>query len=104
MFKQKIIGLIENASKLHEDEVNRVIEVPPSLNMGDYSFPCFVLADPKKDDEMWANVEKDFFKRKNPFEIASHLKDIIEKKLPKEIERVEVKGGYLNFFVDWSFF
>ena len=49
---------------------------------------------------MWEDVEKDFFTKKNPAEVAAHLKDVILKKLPKEIERLETKGPYLNFYTD----
>jgi len=101
MFKQEIIELLVEETKLHVDEVERLLETPPRLEMGDYSFPCFSFANPNKDDEMWANVEKGFFKRKNPVDIAKHFKDQLnDKKLPKEIEKIEAKGPYVNFFVN----
>lgn len=58
------------------------IEVPPSPEMGDYAFPCFLLAKELK---------------KSPNEIA---KDIGEKIKPeKDIESIKVLGPYVNFFV-----
>lgn len=100
MFKQKIVELIAKATNLPKVKVNQLVEIPPNPNLGDYAFPCFVLADPKNYDEMWGDVEKDFFIKKSPEDIASHLKDLIEKKLPFEIEKIDTKGPYLNFFIN----
>ena len=100
MFKQKIVDLISKATNLPKERVNHLVETPPNPDLGDYSFPCFVLADPKNYDEMWEDVEKDFFIKKSPADIATHLKDLIQKKLPTEVERVDTKGPYLNFFLD----
>jgi arginyl-tRNA synthetase len=101
MFKSIIIELLVEETKLHVDEVTKLLESPPKLEMGDFSFPCFQFANPAKDDEMWKNVEHDFFKRKNPTDIAKHFTDQINnKKLPKEIEKVEAKGPYVNFFIN----
>ena len=101
MFKQKIIEILVEETKLHKDEVAKLLETPPNLEMGDYAFPCFQFSKPGKDDEMWENVEKDFFKRKNPSDIAKHFTDQINNKnIPKEIEKVEAKGPYVNFFIN----
>jgi arginyl-tRNA synthetase len=79
--KDSIVELINS----HVDcDVSGSLEVPPKLEMGDYAFPCFGLAKSLK---------------KSPVVIASDLANKF-KKLPKEIERVEVEGAYLNFFVD----
>jgi len=100
MFKQITIDIISKETKIPKEKVLHLLEVPPSPELGDYSFPCFTLANPKNYDDMWKNVEKDFFTKKNPVEIASHLKDKIKNKLPKEIEKIETKGPYLNFFIN----
>ena len=69
--------------KLLKKEVGAVkLEVPPDSKMGDYALPCFSLASVLK---------------KNPVEIA---KDLAKKLKSKYIERIEVKGPYLNFFVN----
>src|SRR3989338_10652989 len=99
MLKQIIAKILEKETKLPKGEVDTLIETPPSQDFGDYSFPCFVLANPKNYYDMWKDVEKNFFTKKNPAEIASHLKDKIKNNLPKEIEKIETKGPYLNFFV-----
>ena len=59
------------------------LETPPDPKLGDYAFPCFPLA-------------KEF--KKAPQEIAEELAKQI--KLNKYIKEVEVKGPYLNFFVN----
>ena len=101
MFKQTIIELLVEETKLHVDETTKLLETPPKLEMGDFSFPCFQFAKPGGDDPMWRYVEKDFFERKNPADIAKHFVDQInDKKLPKEIEKVIAVGPYVNFFIN----
>ncbi len=81
--KKEIINLLIKQTHLREQEIESLIEIPPDEKLGDYAFPCFVLAKKQK---------------KAPNLIAEHLaKDI---KLPAEIERIEAKGPYLNFFVN----
>ena len=67
-----------------KNEILAVLEKPKYSNLGDISFPCFILA--KKQN-------------KNPYEIAQKLKDKLYP-LPEEIEKVDVLGGYVNFFLD----
>ena len=101
MFKQIITELLVEETKLHVDEVTNLLETPPKLEMGDFSFPCFQFTNPATKDPMWKNVEHDFFKRKNPADIAKHFTDQInDKKLPKEIQEVKAVGPYVNFFVN----
>tara|TARA_Y100000310_G_C20669539_1_gene809463 strand:- start:324 stop:2054 length:1731 start_codon:yes stop_codon:yes gene_type:complete len=101
MFKQIIIELLVEETKLHVDEVTNLLETPPSLNLGDFSFPCFQFTNPARNDPMWKNVEHNFFKRKNPADIAKHFTDQInDKKLPKEIEKVIAVGPYVNFHIN----
>jgi len=83
MFKKQVVNLLVKQTHLREQEIQSLIEIPPDEKLGDYAFPCFVLAKKHK---------------KAPNLIAEHLaKDI---KLPAEIERIEAKGPYLNFFVN----
>lgn len=78
----------EIAKILNKDieEIDKILEKSPSLDMGDYSFPCFRLA-------------KEF--RKSPQDIANDIKEKID--LP-QIEKVEVVSGYLNIFVKKSLY
>ncbi|MBT4165561.1 arginine--tRNA ligase [archaeon] len=97
MFKDKVVELLVKESGLEKSEVEAVLESPPSLEMGDYAFPCFVLSKPKS-DEMWERVEKDFFEKKSPVDIAKHLAGKI--KVGEGIESVRAVGPYVNFFID----
>lgn len=81
---KKIIGeKISKAADLSLDEIYSYIEIPPNQDMGDYAFPCFKLAKAL---------------RKAPPVIANELKEKIE--LDENIERVEIAGGYLNFYIN----
>lgn len=83
--KQLIANLLKKQINLKENE--NLIEIPPTPDLGDYAFPCFTLS-------------KQF--KKNPNEIAKDLKKKIQ--LPKEIEKIEINGAYLNFFVNKQIF
>ena len=78
-----VAKLIAREVERSVEEIADLIEVPPKLEMGDYSFPCFRSA-------------KDF--RKSPIEIARDLASEI--RVGRGVDRVEAVGGYLNFFVD----
>ena len=60
-----------------------ILEQPPHKEMGDYAFPCFQLT--KK-------------LSKSPQDIAIQLSKQIKK--PEFINSIQVKGPYLNFFVN----
>ncbi len=65
------------------NEVCDILETPPDREMGDYALPCFRFAKTLK---------------KAPPVIAQQIADELE--FPPVIDRFEVKGGYLNFFVN----
>lgn len=85
MFKEEIIKLLANQTKLREDEIENLIEIPPNSDLGDYAFPCFVLS-------------KHF--KKSPDEISKKLAEQFSAKIPKDISEIRAAGPYLNFFVD----
>ena len=90
--KKIIIELLEKQLKelnidLDAKEIEEVLRVPPSNELGDYSFPCFILSKISK---------------QNPTQTASLLADRIGKTKDTAIEKIEVKGPYLNFFVNKS--
>ncbi len=66
-----------------EEEIENLIEIPPSNINFSYAFPVFQLAK---------------FEKKSPNIIAVELKDQI--KLPNFLEEIEVNGPYLNFRVN----
>ena len=81
-YKKKVAELIKTEVDMDIESIEKLIEIPPKPEMGDYAFPCFQLA-------------KAF--RKAPNMIAEELKE----KLDKEgFEKIESLGPYLNFFVD----
>lgn len=83
-YKQKISESMQDIIDLENNEISKMLEIPPNSEMGDYSFPCFKLAKELK---------------KSPMVIAEELKNKIV--LDDEIfDKIEVTGGYLNFFVN----
>ena len=82
-FKTNIANALSVAAELEYDAVYPLIETPPNSEMGDYAFPCFTLARTL---------------RKAPPVIAAEISGKLE--LPHGIERIEVKGAYINFFTD----
>lgn len=83
-FKREISKMISIATKLDKKELESYIEVPKDTSMGDYAFPCFKLAKALK---------------KAPPAIASDIKEKLEID-SKYINKVEIVGGYLNFYVN----
>lgn len=84
-FKQIIAKQISKTIEINAKELEGYIETPKDSKNGDYAFPCFRLA-------------KEL--RKAPPTIANEIKEKIEP--VEEIEKVEVAGGYLNFFINKS--
>ena len=84
-FKQIIAKQISKTIDINEEELESYIETPKDNKNGDYAFPCFRLA-------------KEL--RKAPPAIANEIKEKIE--AVEEIEKIEVAGGYLNFFINKS--
>ena len=83
-FKQIIAKNISDVISIPEEEIVSYIEIPKDTSNGDYAFPCFRLAKTLK---------------KAPQMIASDIKEkiIFDK---ENITKVEIAGGYLNFFVN----
>ena len=98
MFKEEIIQLLKKQTKLSNEELAKLVEVPPNTDLGDYAFPCFILTKPGLHDKMWENVEKDFFNKKDPTSIARHLSEEI--KPTGNIEKIQATGPYVNFFIN----
>ena len=83
-FKSEITKEIAKVVNLDEKEIESYIEVPKEVSNGDYAFPCFRLAKSLK---------------KSPAIIAEDIKENIRVD-ENQITKVEVAGGYLNFFVN----
>ncbi len=85
--RDQIIDLISTAANLDKAMVSDILEIPPKADMGDFAFPCFQLAKTL---------------RKAPPMIAA---DIAEKIGDVDIlDKLEVKGAYLNFFIKKELF
>ena len=82
-FKEELITLIAKKSKISKENIENAISTPPDPKLGDFAFPCFMLA------KEWKTP---------PNEAAKKLKKCLE--VPDFIEKVEVAGPYLNFFID----
>ncbi len=82
-FKREIANQIAKTVDLDVAELESYIEIPKEEKMGDYAFPCFKLAKILK---------------KAPPMIAAEIKERLE--IDNEVfEKVEMVGGYLNFYI-----
>lgn len=83
-FKEIIAQAVSKVTEIEKEKLITYIETPKDVANGDYAFPCFRLAKELK---------------KSPQLIATEIKEKIE--INKEqIEKVEVAGGYLNFYIN----
>lgn len=85
--KEQIISLIASATDLDKETVTGILEIPPKADMGDFAFPCFQLAKTL---------------HKAPPSIAADIADKIGN--PDILDKLEVKGAYLNFFLKKEMF
>lgn len=84
-FREEIIKILdEKIDGLDAKEIDKMIEVPPNYELGDFAFPVFSLAK---------------IYRKNPAMIAEELAGQIDSKY---FEKVENKNAYLNFYINKS--
>ena len=81
-YKVKIAELIKQHVDLDVETIEKLIEIPPKPEMGDYAFPCFQLSK---------------VMRKAPNMIAEELKGLMD---TEGFEKIENLGPYLNFFVE----
>ena len=86
--RQKLVIALQQLTGLEPVQLEALIEVPPQPSLGDYAFPCFTLAKTM---------------RKAPTVIATGLAEQLRGQLD-HIDRIEVVGGYLNFFMNRSQF
>lgn len=82
-FKEEIAKAISKVTEVETNEIIKSIEKPKDEKQGDYAFPCFRLAKLLK---------------KTPVLIAEEINSKI-KFADNMIEKTEIAGGYLNFFV-----
>ncbi len=86
--KSKIIDLLaQNVEGLSIEDISSLIEIPPKPELGDFAFPCFRLAKTM---------------RKAPQMIAADIRDAIGE--VEYLEKIDVQGAYLNFFIKKEIF
>lgn len=83
-YKSLIAQNIQKHIDMDASQIEKLIEIPPQPEMGDFAFPCFQLSK---------------VLRKAPQMIAS---DLVEKLDKEGFENITVSGPYVNFFVDKS--
>ncbi len=88
--KKLVVDVIKKALdkkgiKLKGEEIEAKIEIPPSIEMGDYSFPCFFLAEKLKD---------------SPHQISLDIREEIGSPDETDFDDIQVQGPYINFFID----
>lgn len=83
--KSTIVQLLATQLGEHLDEeaIKRLIEIPPTPDMGDFAFPCFSLAR---------------LLRKSPVAIAEDLMEKLSGH--SSLEKITAITGYCNFFVN----
>lgn len=81
-YKKLVAERIKAHVDLELEVIEKLIEIPPRPEMGDFAFPCFQLSK---------------VMRKAPNMIATDLASQIDK---EGFEKIENLGPYLNFFVD----
>lgn len=85
-YKKVVAERIKKCVDLDLETIERLIEIPPRAEMGDFAFPCFQLSKTM---------------RKAPQMIAEQVKNEIDN---EGFEKVENAGPYLNFFLDKGVF
>ncbi len=80
-FREQLIELLVENTSLEQKDVALLLSVPPDPKLGDFAFPCFKLGG-------------------NPKEAAESLKEKIT--LPEFVEKCNVAGPYLNFYINKS--
>jgi arginyl-tRNA synthetase len=83
VFVDDIVQFLKGHVPLAEAALSQAIEVPPSIQLGDYAFPCFPLAKTL---------------RKAPQAIATELAAAFQP--TALIKEARATGPYVNFFVD----
>ena len=88
--KEIVIKILKKALKekdisLNDEEIERLIEVPPLTEMGDFAFPCFFLSKQLHD---------------SPKQIAIELREKIGTPPATDFEDIQTKGPYINFFLN----
>ena len=88
--KAEVVKILKKVLKeldvdVKEEDIAGKIEMPPSVDLGDYAFPCFFLAEKMKT---------------SPEEIALKIREKIGEMEVKGFDDIQTSGSYVNFFAD----
>ncbi|MGA2130168.1 MAG: arginine--tRNA ligase [Candidatus Pacearchaeota archaeon] len=88
--KEDAAKLIQQALKnikidIKIQDIEKIIEIPPNSDMGDFAFPCFFLVGRLKT---------------NPHDIAIQIREEIGEINQTNFKDIQVSGPYINFFID----
>ena len=78
-------ALKKEGVNLKIEEIENNIEIPPSSDLGDYSFPCFFLSKKLKTP---------------PHEIALKIREHLGEFPRTDFEDIQTSGAYVNFFLN----
>src|SRR6056297_3449057 len=86
--REKVADVLEKALKdygydISKEEILSNIEIPPSVDKGDYAFPCFAISRKTKE---------------NPHFVALDISKNIGTPKTIDFEDIQVQGAYINFF------
>lgn len=84
-YREKIVEILSNHVKLPKDMLNRNLEIPKDSNLGDFTFPCYILAKELKN---------------NPVDIAQNLASKIKS---MDFDKIIAVGPYINFFINKNY-
>lgn len=107
-FKQIIAEKISKITNIDAKTLESYIEVPKDTKNGDYAFPCFKLAkELKKAPPVIAQEIKEKLQENNNSSNNANAENNVDLEKNKEsgkdsnniIEKVDVVGGYLNFYI-----
>ena len=87
--KAEISRVLAPLTKMEASRIAGLLEEPPSPELGDLAFPCFILAG------QW---------KKSPAEIAADLGRALAGRRGECWERAEARGPYLNFYLNYPLF
>ncbi len=82
IFIKSIVDILKAEVSLPEKEIERLIEIPPDLKMGDFAFPCFAIAKLLKNAP--ARISTELAQKLTTSDVITEIKAI---------------GPYLNFYV-----
>ena len=88
--KSVVVKVLKKALKekdvsMKDEEIENLIEIPPSPDLGDYAFPCFSLTEKLKD---------------NPRSIAIKVREKIGNPPATDFQDIQTQGPYINFFLN----